>query len=771
MAAAGPAKLRWSVGVHLTWVVLLALLPALAIQYASNLERRNDAKVRVQEHLLQLVSDLAGQQEQVTASARQMLTTLSFLPDLRRGDGPALSPILRALQQDDGRFKNLMVLDPEGHLLASALPVTQLVVKDQKYFWEAVETRRFSVGEYAVGPGTGERLLHFSLPVMNDRGELIAVLAAAYDLERYNELFSRSGLPSETSLAVLDHAGTVLYHLSPLTTKFGSLVGTHLTRDQESRIMDTETEGAYWATRRDGEMTLFAFHQIRTQGQTRPYLYLQAGRPESRVLGESLRNDRRNMLLLLVTGGLALAAAWTMGNRVIASPLRQLVKASRHIGRGDLYHRPELRLASREVAQLGEELSRTSAALTQREEEQRRTEEALRNTQKLESLGVLTGGIAHDFNNLLAAVMGNLNLAQMRLEPGDPSRDPLDQAEKAVQRAADLTRQMLAYSGRGQFIVLPLDLNRAVEEMAHLLHVTISKKTELRLDLDGSLAAVRADSAQIQQVVLNLVTNASEAIGPREGTIVLRTWTGTFDQAGLDALCPAQGLPAGAYSVLEVTDTGCGMTPELVERIFDPFFTTKPTGHGLGLSAMHGILKAHQAGMHIRTAPGAGTTFQILLPAIQETPPMSEVEHSGPRKVYQGLALVADDEPLVLDFAVAALESMGFDVIEARDGAEAVARFMEAKDRITLVLLDLTMPRMDGLEALAELKLANPAIAVILSSGYDPNAAAQRLVELGQVWFLPKPYPIRELRKVVGEAMDAAAAAGVKPPAPPTPGA
>jgi signal transduction histidine kinase/CheY-like chemotaxis protein len=456
---------------------------------------------------------------------------------------------------------------------------------------------------------------------------------------------------------------------------------------------------------------------------------------------------------------------------VIADPIRRLVQASRHIGRGNLYHRPELRGASREVAQLGEELGRTGLALAQREEERLRNQEALRNTQRLESLGVLTGGIAHDFNNLLAAVLGNLNLAQMRLDPADPARRSLDQAEKAVQKATDLTRQMLAYSGRGHFVVKPLRLNEVVSEMTHLLQVTLSKKTELDLDLTPDLPPILADAAQLQQVVLNLVTNASEAIGPEEGSITVRTLLEDFDQARLETLCPAQGLAAGRYVLLEVTDTGCGMGPELVERIFDPFFTTKPKGHGLGLSAMHGILRAHQAGLVIRSIPGAGTTFRILFPATRESLQPPQQEDPGPAQVFQGLALVADDEPMVLDFAAAALESMGFEVIRARDGAEAVMRFLDHRDRLRLVLLDLTMPRMDGIETFTELRRIQPGIPIILSSGYDIDAAAQDLVAQGQAQFLPKPYPVKELRKLVGVVLSSPAGAPLRAPGPPSPGA
>jgi CheY-like chemotaxis protein len=357
----------------------------------------------------------------------------------------------------------------------------------------------------------------------------------------------------------------------------------------------------------------------------------------------------------------------------------------------------------------------------------------------------------------------------MRLDPADPARRSLDQAEKAVQKATDLTRQMLAYSGRGHFVVKPLSLNEVVSEMTHLLQVTLAKQTELDLELAPGLPPVLADAAQIQQVVLNLVTNAAEAIGQEEGSITVRTLAEVFDRPQLEALCPTQGLEPGRYASLEVTDTGCGMGPELVERIFDPFFTTKPKGHGLGLSAMHGILKAHRAGMVIRSVPGEGTTFRILFPATDGELVPLQPEDSGPRQVFQGLALVADDEPMVLEFAASALESMGFEVIRARDGAEAVVRFLDHRDRIRLVLLDLTMPRMDGIETFTELRRLQPGLPILLSSGYDTDAAARDLVAQGEVLFLPKPYPVRDLRKLVGEVL--APDGAFRAPGPPNPGA
>jgi signal transduction histidine kinase/ActR/RegA family two-component response regulator len=754
MSGAETLSRRWSIGSHLTWVVLLALVPALIIQYASNLERRNDAKVRAQEHLLQLVTQLANQQEQVTASTRQMLTTLSLLPELRSNDTKAFSGILEALHKEDSRFITLFALDADGNLIASAIPFTTLSLRDRSYFKRAVETRHFTVGEYAVGRKTGAPSLHFSLPVMDSQGRLTAVLAAAYSLDHYTELFGSPEVPSNTSTVVVDHEGTVMYR-SGRAASHGPPVGMRLPLPQLQQVLGSSAEGTFWDTRQDGVATLFAFRQVRTSSQTKPYVSILVGRTESDVLGESLKADRKNMLLLLATGVCALVAARAIGNWVIAAPIRQLVHASRQIGWGSLSQPPELRAASREVAQLGEELWMTSQALAKREEEQRKTEEVLRNSQRLESLGVLTGGIAHEFNNLLSAMLGNLNLTQTRLSPDHPGQRTLALAEKAVQRATELTRQMLAYSGQVHFVVKPLDLNLAVHEISHLLRVTLSKQAILRLDLAPELPAILADAAQIQQVMLNLVTNASEALGSNKGSIILRTRTEDLDQQELAAFCPGQDLEPGNYVTLEVADTGCGMGPDLLERIFDPFFTTKPMGHGLGLSAMHGILRTHHAGIHIQSAPGSGSTFTILFPAAIASPLMLAEEYDRQGQSFQGLALVADDEPLILEFVTDALESMGFEVIQAEDGHEAVTRFLEHPQEIRLAILDFTMPRMNGIEVFNELRAHQPTLPVILSSGYDPEAAVRGLMDQGQAWFLPKPYLMKELRRVVCEAMAA----------------
>jgi len=380
------------------------------------------------------------------------------------------------------------------------------------------------------------------------------------------------------------------------------------------------------------------------------------------------------------------------------------------------------------------------------EESMAAMEDALRQAQKLESLGVLAGGIAHDFNNLLTAVMGNLNLAQIKLPETSPAIPHLEAVENTVLKASELTRQMLAYSGKGRFSVKPQDLNVLVAEMVHLLEVSVNKGADLRIDLGEGLAAVEGDAAQIQQVIMNLVTNASEALADREGFIRVSTGAQVLGAGDLAAF-PAQDLKEGAFVVLEVEDTGCGMSPEIQARIFDPFFTTKVKGRGLGLSAMLGILKGHRAGLRITSRQGEGSSFRVFFPASPNPLPLRPETVPEGAAPFQGRVLLVDDETVILDSIALALENMGFTVTKARDGLEALESF-EASAPV-LVLMDLTMPRMDGATAFGRMAALRPDIPVILSSGYDRQA----LEGLAPAGFVQKPYRIKELRQLLTDVL------------------
>ncbi|HJV22043.1 MAG TPA: CHASE domain-containing protein [Holophagaceae bacterium] len=378
-----------------------------------------------------------------------------------------------------------------------------------------------------------------------------------------------------------------------------------------------------------------------------------------------------------------------------------------------------------------------------------RSEAALRQAQKLESMGLLAGGIAHDFNNLLTAVLGNLDLARSV----DPERvaTRLDAAEQAVRRASDLTRQLLVYSGRIPVQREPLDLSSLVRNMATLLQVSIPKAVRLEMDLPEGLPAVFGDRAQLQQAVMNLVTNAADAIPQGGGTIRLHCALHGLDSEELRRAWADQPLLPGPHLFLSVTDDGVGMDASVRSRIFDPFFTTKEQGRGLGLSALQGILRAHHGGMRIESEPGRGSTFTLALPTTEARPAEPTAAPDLPER-FQGTALVVDDEADVRASASAMLQALGFEVLVAGGGAEGLAQARAAGEKLTLILLDLTMPPPDGRETYAALRAHRPELPIILSSGYS-DAAPGALGQDPNLGFLPKPYSLKDLRASVAQRL------------------
>ncbi len=389
---------------------------------------------------------------------------------------------------------------------------------------------------------------------------------------------------------------------------------------------------------------------------------------------------------------------------------------------------------------------RNSRLLDQR----RRADEQMRNAQKLESLGVLAGGIAHDFNNLLVGVLGNAGLALLELPDDSPARQPIRDIEVSAQRAADLTRQMLAYSGRGRFRVEPVDLSAVVEEMSQLLRRVISKQTQLSLRLGRQVPAVVADVTQLRQVVMNLITNASDALGETGGTVTLETGTVMADRSMLASTYLNEELPPGLYVYLDVSDTGSGMDPATSARIFEPFFTTKFTGRGLGLAAVLGIVRGHKGAISVESAPGRGTRFRVLLPATATMAGATEAPPGATLGQGAGLVLLVDDEEAVRGLARRVLERGGYQVLEAGSGEDALALMKQHPASVRAVVLDLTMPGLGGEATLQQLRQIRPDLPVIVSSGYVPEEEGT----MAGVPFLAKPYRPSELVDAVKQAIE-----------------
>ncbi|PKP71038.1 MAG: hypothetical protein CVT83_03235 [Alphaproteobacteria bacterium HGW-Alphaproteobacteria-5] len=394
------------------------------------------------------------------------------------------------------------------------------------------------------------------------------------------------------------------------------------------------------------------------------------------------------------------------------------------------------------------------------EKERRNLEAQLLQAQKLESLGVLAGGIAHDFNNILMAILGFAELAQQGLPPAAPGQSDLAEIIKASKRAAELVRQMLAYAGQTRLAKERLDLAGVVDEVARMIEMAVSKRADLVIS-STKVPPINADASQMSQIVMNLVLNAAEAGSSRRNRITV--WTGVrhYDRAALDMAVIGQELPAGQYVTLEVSDDGDGMDGETASRVFEPFFTTKFTGRGLGLAAVHGIVRSHQGAILLRSGPGQGTTFTILFPIADPlTVPAEEKAHptmtpapATPSARGSGTLLLIDDEETARTVGRRMLENLGYEVLTASSGAEGINAYRSHEKQIRAVVLDYLMPHMDGAIVLDEIRSANPEAKIVLSTGQGEDEVCDRFKNAGLSGVIHKPYSMEQLASTLASVL------------------
>ena len=377
--------------------------------------------------------------------------------------------------------------------------------------------------------------------------------------------------------------------------------------------------------------------------------------------------------------------------------------------------------------------------------ERRRTEEAVRQAQRIESVGVLAAGVAHDFNNLLTSILGNAALARRAVPAeGDQLAPLLDEIIAAGRRAADLTHQLLAYAGKGRSDFRAVDLCALISEIADLLRSSIPRNVELRFDLTDECPSVHGDPSQLQQVILNVALNGAEAMEGAPGQVTIGVRRRQLSRKEILEEFPGAMLPSGPYLCLTIADTGTGMPEGVRRRMYDPFFTTKFLGRGLGLSVVQGIVRTHRGAISVESAPGAGTKFQVALPVSGGPIPTEPVRTTERRQVPPlpsgSVVLVVDDEDMIRSLAQSILELGGYRVVQAENGQQAVEMVRRLGDQMGLVLLDLSMPVMDGAEALARIREIRPELPVLLMSGYGAGAIMERTAGAAHVEYLRKPF-------------------------------
>ena len=502
-----------------------------------------------------------------------------------------------------------------------------------------------------------------------------------------------------------------------------------------------------------------------TGGRDTTALLLGAVRMEQGT--EDLLRATHRIVMLSITLAIAF---WLTVSLLCYLVLRQvtrsfsaLVHGIRVMQEGDFTTRIDIE-SEDEPGRAARAINSLAGALQQRGKENSRLQEdhlnyerKMLHTQKLESLGVMAGGIAHDFNNLLQSVLGNMELASMKLAPDSAPQKYIANAVNSGKRAAHLTSLMLTYVGKGFIAKKELNLNELVMENVEMLRTAATTAVSTELCLTDGLPSIMADEAHLQQVVMNLIINAAESIEEQPGFIRLTTGIQSCDQTCLAASLLGEEAEPGRYVFLEICDNGCGMDEETLKRLFDPFFTTKFAGRGLGMSAVMGIMRTHGGALFVESEPGKGTTFRALFPASEPT--AQEAATTPPEKCMvqenglSGVALVVDDEKAVLRICTKMVELCGFTVITACDGIDAVTKFREHADEIVVVLMDLTMPNMDGITAMSEIYSIKPDAKVILSSGFNEEELGEGSTSRAPSGFIRKPYSMNdletEIRRVV----------------------
>ncbi|HJV33807.1 PAS domain S-box protein [Geomonas sp.] len=452
----------------------------------------------------------------------------------------------------------------------------------------------------------------------------------------------------------------------------------------------------------------------------------------------------------------------TAFERLLADPTKPAVVQYRYLGKSGQYTWME----ATGINQLDNPVIRGIVAISRDiedrkkvEQEHLRLEKQLLHAQKLESLGILAGGIAHDFNNLLTAIMGNLDLALLRVPQGLPARDNLEQSMLASRRAAELTRQMLAYAGKGVFQKQAVDLNEIVVSNTDLFRTVIPRTISFNVAVQDDLPKTMADPSQLQQIVMNLITNAAEAIGTDPGVINLATGAVICERADIQQSVLAEKPDPGMFVFIEVEDNGMGMNEEIRQRLFDPFFTTKFTGRGLGMAAAQGIVRAHHGMIMLESTEGKGTKFRILFPVLPAEETAAEEAATAQDGVpamaetARNKILIVDDEEYVRSLGVEYARHFGYQPLEACNGVEAIEIYKEQGSQIAVVVLDLTMPVMDGVATFVELKKLDSEVRILLSSGYSEQTISDRFPGEKPCGFLQKPFQARDFEQKIRQAL------------------
>ena len=739
----GPSGLR----TRLFLLLALAIAPPIALLVYEGIERRRDETAQIRSQALGLARLVAEAQRRRLEGARQFLLAMSRAAEVRGGDWRACTAYVRSLAEAHRQtYTNIGVADVDGRIRCHALAAPAPPIPDRPYFQRALQSGAFSVGDYMIGRISGRQGLGFSFPLRHADGRTAGVLFANIDLAEFSRSLRAAYLPGDATVTILDRNGTVLARSADAQRWIGRNAGADAVRAMTARgELVTEATGF------DGVPRVYAVSTVRDDRGT-PVLFAVVGLRRDLVVDAMERRLRARLALLAALAVCVFAAAWAGAEMLIRRPVTRLVAVTNQLAAGDLAARARPSAGARELLELGRAIDEMAERLEERERH-------LRRVQRLEGIGQLAGGIAHDFNNLLTIIVGYGESLVERTASNPEAAREAAQLLEAARRAATLTHQLLAFSRRQTLQPQILQLNDVVRQMDGMLARLIGEHIRLVTALDAGLDPVRADPAQIEQAILNLAVNARDAM-PGGGTLVIET--ANVEVAPGDHLPPdLAGMPPGRHVVLRVRDTGCGMDEATRARIFEPFFSTKPTGTGLGLATVYGVVRQSGGFVSCRSAPGAGAEFSIWLPRAAGVPARTPAPrpHALPAGGSERI-LVVEDEDAVRQLVATTLARKGYRVRATGSGVEALA-WLE-REPADLLVADVVMPGMTG-PALAEAARTRvPGLRVLFISGYAADTLEGRSVPPGAE-FLAKPFTaaalLEKVRGALARDVDSAAGA------------
>nr|NJM04700.1 response regulator [Desulfobacula sp.] len=731
-------------------LVTIAVLPSLSGLIYFGFEARNKAMRDAEQETLRLVQSMAATQERITASTKVLLTTLTLAPSVDRLDLPACNELFSDIVKLNPLYTNILMADPNGDIIASAIPYPPTNLADRKHFRDACLTKEFSTGEYIISRTTFEPAFPFSYPLLDEAGRVKAVLIAAIRLKHYSELFQNNRSPRV-------HFWNCR---SSRTAALSNSYSRRRIRSGETHCPSSLERGDHRRGKRRhlsgrfGQGPPYPVIQQAGSGAGNPGIYVYVCRHSREGPGKKCKRHlvqkRRDCRWFMASG-----LAPVMGDRPESffDKIKRLTNSVSRFGSGDFSKPTGVDHNAGELGRVAEAFDRMADKLRRVDTERERLQQQLTQAQKLESVGRLAGGVAHDFNNMLMVILGHTGMLLEDISAEDPNRTNLEAIHQAARKSADLTRQLLTFARRQTIAPVVLDLNDTIAGMLKMIQRLIGENIRTIWIPETAPWPVRMDPAQIDQVLANLAVNARDAIDGT-GAITIKTSNITIDA---DYCTDHLECVPGDYVMLSVSDDGCGMDKETQARLFEPFFTTKGLGKGtgLGLATIYGVVKQNKGFIRVYSEAGKGTSFKIYFPRhVGEISDKDEHRQAETPKGQGELILLVEDDISILPLGRAMLERLGYQVITAATPGEALACVTSLAHPIRLLITDVIMPEMNGRELADRIREIHPDVKCLYMSGYTSDIITHQGVLDEGVRFIEKPFTAKALAEKVRQILD-----------------